>query len=183
MEDKKPKNFRIPMMVFVLTVLSLSCLAVFLIEEAGFLEKEGSKNTGISSQSSQSKVHSVSKPAPELPPDFSGLPKKLASSAMIQELPSNATILLKFFTFTAGKRVWQKEYAITRSNVAEGTIESPDIIIILHSKYVNRFYSQDFCNVIKNAKDNGDVAFQTELSEMALTWKFKSLIEYKSCIV
>lgn len=122
-------------------------------------------------------------PAPEPPPvNFQPLPAYLSNVPLVKELPSNAVISLKFFTFVAGQRIWQNEYIIKKASVIEGKADKPDVIMILHSKYVDRLYNEDFCKVIQDAKKNGDVAFDTQLSAIAIVWKFKSLMKYKSCI-
>jgi hypothetical protein len=126
-------------------------------------------------------------PPPSIPPepepvDFTGIPSKLSSTPLIQDFPSKVTAGLKFFTFVSGQRVWQNEYIITKGSVVPGKASNPDVIVILHSKYVNRIYNEDFCNVIRDANKNGDLGYESELSSLTLGWKFKSLIKYKSCL-
>ena len=118
----------------------------------------------------------------EVPPNFAGLPGKLSSDPMVQEFPEKASIALRFFTFINGNRVWQNEYIIRKGSVVEGKAQSPDVIANLHSKYVDRFYSEDFCTVVQAAKSNGDLGFDTSLGEFSLLWKFKSIAKYRHCI-
>jgi hypothetical protein len=174
----KFKNLRALLIIGILVLLSLSIFAVIFIKNTNLLTKEeAGKSSGI-----RSSAASPGNPVQDSPPNFQGIPKQFLSSEIVSRLPKDSIILLKFFTFEGDERVWQKNYIIKKSSVVEGTMEDPDIIIRLHSKYVNRFYYQDFCKVIKEAKNNDDAGFDAELSPVALAWKFKSLIEYKSCI-
>jgi len=124
----------------------------------------------------------ISNPIPEPPANFEQLPATLMKSDIIKNFPSNAVVSLKFFTFIGGQRIWQNEYIIKKNSVVEGKADKPDVIMNLHSKYVNRAYSEDFCAIIKDSKKNGDLGFETLLNPVSLAWKFKSIIKYKDCI-
>ncbi|MBS3076158.1 hypothetical protein J4481_00250 [Candidatus Pacearchaeota archaeon] len=114
---------------------------------------------------------------------FDYLPQYLAGQEIIQSLPKNTAIDLKFFDFVNGKRVWLREYSLENGKILEQKMESPEIIISLHSKYLAGLYQEDFCAVLKNANTNGDLGFETDLSTASLLWKFKSIIKYKECII
>jgi len=116
------------------------------------------------------------------PPRFEGLSEKLSSTEIVQEFPKDTEVSLKFFTFTNGERVWQNEYTLKKSSATEGKPSTSDAEIIMHSKYVNRIYSEDFCNILKDANKNGDLAYTSDLNVIKLTWKFKSIVKYKDCL-
>jgi len=126
-------------------------------------------------------VHDSIPPEPEQV-DFSNIAPTLSGTAIVQDFPSKVTAGLRFFTFVGGNRIWQNEYIITKGSVVEGQSKDAEVKVILHSKYVERFYREDFCNVLKDANKNGDLGYETHLGTIALAWKFKSLLKYKSCL-
>ncbi|MDO8517438.1 MAG: hypothetical protein Q7S33_04930 [Nanoarchaeota archaeon] len=125
---------------------------------------------------------------------------------MIQALPDNSALLLKFYNvrnstalisehpknptnnqedfsdFNSGQRQWEKTYAITKGSVKEGNVENPDITILLSSKYLNELTTSNFCSIIKKAKANNDLGIETSLSTPSLLWKFKSMTKYRDCL-
>lgn len=116
-----------------------------------------------------------------LPVTYSEIPNILTGQAMIQDLPKDTTILLKFYNFNTGERQWENSYLLTRGNVIEGDTNSYDLFLYIHSKYLQTFRYNGLCETIQTANNNGDLGVETELSDIALAWKFKSILEYKDC--
>ena len=134
------------------------------------------------SVSTNSPAHIINSNLPKSAPNFQDLPNKLSNTQIIKDFPDKAVVSLRFFTFIGGQRLWQNEYIIKKASVVEGKVENPDVIIILHSKYLNRIYNEDLCMIMQDAKKNGDLGFDTQINKIALAWEFKSLAKYKSCI-
>ncbi|MDO8517441.1 MAG: hypothetical protein Q7S33_04945 [Nanoarchaeota archaeon] len=120
--------------------------------------------------------------APPIKITYENFASMLSKNSMIQALPDNSALLLKFYNFNSGQRQWEKTYAITKSSVKEGNVENPDITILLSSKYLNELTTSNFCSIIKKAKANNDLGIETSLSTPSLLWKFKSMTKYKDCL-
>ncbi len=193
----KIKNFEIPLgAVFLIFFVTALFSGDIILSKTGFLTQNtpdvtnpitslivsGPTGANINPQPTNPQIQQISQPVNEPPPNFQGLSGKLSSSQMIQDLPDNAAVALRFFTFTSGERVWQNEYALKKANVVLGKSETPDVVMNMHSKYVNRMYNEDFCAILKSAKANGDLGFETQMNEVSLSWKFKSMLKYKDCI-
>jgi len=107
------------------------------------------------------------------------LPGFLQSQALINDIPKNGVILLKLYNFDSGSRTWEENYVIEKASVKKGSVDNPDVILSIHSKYVSEL--GDFCNAIKTARANGDFGFESGMSEAALLWKYKGMMKYKNC--
>jgi hypothetical protein len=136
-----------------------------------FINSIGLKNTEVN----------VTLPDNPLPPDYNRLKDVLQDNEIIKKLPSDAVLSLRFFSFLNGERIWEKEFVLKRNYADGGEAKNPDITIILHSKYANIIESNNFCGVVRLAKANDDISFETNLSTIALAWKYKSLLGYRSC--
>lgn len=99
-------------------------------------------------------------------------PQYLSVTKPIQELPDNALLQLK---------TTDKEYIVTKGSVKEGVAENPDITIILPTVYIPKL-SNGFCKTMSEAYQNGDMQFTLHQSQLSAAWKYKSLMQYKSCL-
>jgi hypothetical protein len=122
-----------------------------------------------------------STPTPTIKVSYVNFAEIISKNYVIKELPENAVIQLKFFNFDSGSQTWEKSFIMKRANVQEGNIDSADITLTLHSKYLKELTDKNFCDVIKKANSNGDLGFESSMSTTALAWKFKSIMKYKSC--
>ena len=113
--------------------------------------------------------------------NYSNIEKELSKNEVIVNLPSEAKILIKFYNFNSGERTWEKSYILSQGAVKEGTLENPDVILSLNSKYLDELTTQNFCAVIKKAKENNDLGIEFSGSETALLWKYKGMLQYKDC--
>ena len=105
----------------------------------------------------------------------------LEEQDVVKALPKDAQISIKPYNFNTGERQWESEYKITGDVVQEGKNENPDVSVWIHSKYLTQLKENNFCDVIKQAKQNGDFAFDTNLSKTKLLWKYKSMLKYEKC--
>jgi len=96
-------------------------------------------------------------------------------------IPKAGKISLKFFHFTQGCRIWDKSYILTDGKIFEGDGEA-DIYLTLSSDYVSEIEGDNFCEVIKKARNNGDLGQYTEASKITLLWRYKSMIKYADCL-
>jgi hypothetical protein len=99
-------------------------------------------------------------------------PVYLASTSLVSDLPSDASILLKTET---------KTYAVQKGTVVEGTLANPDIIMTLPSSYITQF-SNGFCATVHKAYAKGDLGISLNIGSTSAAWKYRALLKYKSCI-
>lgn len=130
-------------------------------------------------------ANTVSKP-PSSPVliNYSNMENELSKNSIVQAIPQGSEFLLRFYNFSSGERQWEKSFALSSTDVREITDVSnfkADIILTLDSKYLKSLTNNNFCQIIQSANENGELGFETELSSVALAWKFKSLYSYKSC--
>lgn len=192
-------------------ILVLAGLILFLFVKPEFLEgvfqknsdanvntgassqaKEGSTNSG-SSTSNSAPSTSSSQPATRValfdkgPTDYSSyyanLPNILSQNPMVQDLPKGETILLRFYNFNTGYREFEKSFILTTGNAKEGFLDNPEITIVIHSKYLPEINSNNLCETISKAEANNDVGVYTDLGATKLILKFKSMMEYKDCLM
>lgn len=116
-----------------------------------------------------------------VPITYNNIAQVLSSSDLVNALPEDGSILLRFYNFNTGSRQWEKSFIIKKGNVREG-IENADITLILHSKYLSGLTTGNFCSMINQAKKNKDLGFETSLSKISLGWKYKSMYKFRDCL-
>ena len=114
--------------------------------------------------------------------NYSNIETELPQNQIIQALPNDARILIKFYNFNSGQRTWEKNYSLTKGAVNEGTVENPDVILSLDSEYLNELTTQNFCDVIKQAKSDSNLGIEIPGSKTALLLKYSGMLQYKSCL-
>lgn len=119
--------------------------------------------------------------APTIDIDYSNLPQALSSSNIVNELPADADIALRFYNFNSGEREWEKSYTIRKGEVKEEYSEDADMIIVMHSKYLEPLNNKNFCSIVKDAQKNGDFGYENKISEAILLWKYKGMFKYREC--
>jgi len=116
------------------------------------------------------------------PITYSEIPEVLSNQQIIKDLPKDTTLLLKFYNFTDGERQWEHSFILKKGKVVDGETNSYDLFLYIHSKYLQTFRSQGLCGTIQNANNRGDLGVETTLSNTALTWKFKNMLNYRDCL-
>lgn len=101
------------------------------------------------------------------------------SSEFISDLPKNGVIALQFYDFVDGQRIWQSGFLIGKDGfLSEG---EPDIVLIMHSKYISQLDGTNLCDIVKAAQTNGDMWVETEESNAKLLFKYSGMIKYRDC--
>ena len=118
---------------------------------------------------------------PTISINYSNFEKEIAKNYVIQALPDNSKILLKFYNFNTGERQWENSFILNRANVTKGSIENPDMTLSLSSAYLKELTNKNFCQIIQTANNNGDLGVEYGLFEAGLAWKYRSILKYKSC--
>jgi hypothetical protein len=115
-----------------------------------------------------------------VPINYSNIEVELSQSYLIKAVPSGEAVSLKFFNFDSGERQTEKSFIIRKGSLIEGE-EKTEVNLLLHSKYLEELTNQNFCEVLKKANQNGDLEIETDLSDISLGWKFKSMYDFKDC--
>jgi hypothetical protein len=204
--EPKLRRFLIFITIFLII---LAALILILIVKPAFLEdvfnKDQSSEVNVGGTASSKSVNKPSVPSPSSnggssPPSaasssggtndfpdysayYSRLPGVLTQSPMVQDVPKGETILLRFYNFNTGVREFEKSYLLTKANAKEGYLDDPEITIVVHSKYVPEINSNNLCETITKAGSNNDVGIYTDLGTTKLVLKFKSMMEYKDCLM
>jgi len=103
----------------------------------------------------------------------------VGANSLLKDMPNNGIVSLRFFDFKDGKRIWQDGFLIGKDGILQSG--EPDIIVILHSKYIPEFNKDNFCEVIQKAKKNQDLGFISQSSSVKLLWKYKGMMKHKNC--
>ncbi len=119
--------------------------------------------------------------APAVKLDYGNLAQAFSGSSMVQDLPENSAVLLRFYNFNSGEREWEKSYILTKGEVKEGYVDNADLIVFIHSKYLASLTNKNFCATVQAAQRNGDFGTESELSDLSLLWKFKGMLKYRTC--
>ncbi|MBR9704425.1 hypothetical protein GOV12_03375 [Candidatus Pacearchaeota archaeon] len=117
---------------------------------------------------------------PYLLPDFNRFKDSLKEDSLVKSLPKKGSIRLGIFHFIKGYRKWDKIYYITNGNV-ETKSKRGDFDIWIHSDYVDNYNGKNLCDVIKSAREKGDLGENTKLTEKEIFFKYFKLISYRDC--
>ncbi len=140
---------------------------------SGYISEKNSKQIENSSQ--------IEKRTEPVKINYLNIEKELSKNEVIESLPTDAKMLIRFYNFNSGQRAWEKNYSLTKGNVKEGTIENPDVILNLDSKYLNNLTTQNFCSIIKEAKEINSLSIEIPGSKTSLAWKYSAMYKYKDC--
>ena len=112
--------------------------------------------------------------------NYSNIEVQLSNNSLINAIPPNEEVSLKFYNFNSGNRSLEKSFVLKKGSLVEGNGKA-DIELWIHSKYLDELTNQNFCEVLKEASQNGDLSIETNLSSTSLAWKFKSMYGFKDC--
>ena len=103
----------------------------------------------------------------------------IMGSPMIKDLPSNGVIALRFYDFFLGERIWQPDILIGKTGIL--TSGTPDMVLIMHERYIDQLNGSNLCDVITSANKNGEMWTESSLSTTKLLLKYSGMLKYKSC--
>jgi len=119
------------------------------------------------------------KTAPLSDEDRTKIVQILQSSELIKDIPKNGAIGLIFYNFEDGERVLNDAYLLGKDKFL--TSGEPDFQILIHSKYISELNENNLCEIIKKAKQNGDMAYYSDKSKASIILKYGSMLKYKDC--
>lgn len=175
--EKRGKSRTGLYVVLVVILLVVIGGAIAIVKFVGQGEGDGSE-IGQSGQVSSAKLV-LTKATDE---DFNRFEDIISRNKMIQDLPKDGVLELSFYNDELGWGNWERVYTITKGEVREGEAQNYDINLIMNSKYLSALDENNFCLIVRTAKNNGDFSSETEMSTFSLGWKYKSMMNYKSCL-
>lgn len=119
---------------------------------------------------------------PEVKITYENFEEQLTRQSLVQDIPEEGAMVLRFYNYNSGEQAWENSYILRRASVQKGSLNSADITISMHSKYLATLTNKNLCTTIIAAQDNGDVSFDTTLSQTGLAWKYRSMLWYKECL-
>jgi len=114
-------------------------------------------------------------------PDFARLENVMKDQQIVKDVPEAGKISLRFYHFAEGCRIWDKSYILSDGKITEGGGES-DIQLWIASSYVDRITPDNFCDIIKKARADGDLRQDATVGEVTLLWRYRGMLKYKECL-
>ncbi len=114
------------------------------------------------------------------PDEVAKVREAILSSPFVSDLPKDGIISLHFFNYQNGQRVELDTFLIGKDQIL--TSGSPDISVIIHTKYIAELTPTNLCDIISKAKAGGDIAFETYQSDTKLLMKYSGMIKYRDCM-
>ena len=103
----------------------------------------------------------------------------ILSSEFIEDMPRKGVIALRFYDFNGGSRRWRDGFLIGKNQLLSSG--EPDMYLYLHSKYIAGLNNENFCEVVKGAKANGDLGFYSKKSKAKLFLKYALMLKHRGC--
>jgi hypothetical protein len=97
--------------------------------------------------------------------------KLLSQNQMLKDIPKNGEISLQ---------VGEEFYTIRTSSVSLGKSSKPDVSVYIPSSYGTE-NMDDVCSLFKLANQNKDIKITLNNSKIALLWKYRAMLKYRSC--
>lgn len=113
--------------------------------------------------------------------NYDNFEEEFVKSSLVKDLPDDISIALEFYNFDSGDREIEKSFILRKNEVVEGSLDDAEVVMLIHSKYLEEWTNRNFCSVMKKANNNGDMGYETDLGSVELAWKFKGLTKYKDC--
>jgi hypothetical protein len=95
-------------------------------------------------------------------------------------LPKDGVIGLHFYNYqNGGQRIELDTFLIGKDAIL--TSGTPDLTILLHTKYIAELTPTNLCEIIPKANTNGDLGVDTTLGEAKLLMKYSGILKYRDC--
>jgi hypothetical protein len=183
---KENRGVKKKIAVVIIVILVTAITTAFLVYDVYFKEEPVKKTTSSSSSKSSgpsvpSRCSLVAKNDTYVRPDFQRLKQAMQNQQIVKDVPESGSISLRFFHFTDGCRIYDKSYIISDGKITEGGGKA-DIYVILRSDYAEKITGSNFCDVVKQSRDNGDLGQWSEIGEATLLWRYKGMLKYRECL-
>lgn len=174
---KKKKRFVVLIFLIILISLIAGCLVYNF-----YFKKAPTKPTGpLIRGTSTSFNRCVNVTDNYALPNFERLKGVMAEQQIVKDVPPKGKILVRFYHFIEGCRKWDKTYFLSDGKIEEKNVES-DIEIWISSNYADKVNENNFCNIVSEARKNGDLGYIVNIGTTKLMWTYGGLLKYKGCI-
>lgn len=102
--------------------------------------------------------------------------------SLVDDLPKNSEVLIKFYNFDKGYRNVEKTYLIKEGVISESDLESAEVVVYLYSGYIDKLNNNNFCDVLSDAYEKKNLGIRSSLSKVKVLWKYRGMLKYRSCI-
>lgn len=159
---------------FLITIFLLA-LTIALIIQFNYMGQENKISTtgNVIKQQVKSEAVKIS---------YDNMVKELAKVGMIKDLPEGARVVLEFYNFDSGVREIEKRYFIEENKIREYNGEEADIVLSVHSKYLDELTNKNVCSILAKANKNKDLGIDFYKSKAILAWKYRSMTKYSDCL-
>jgi hypothetical protein len=106
-------------------------------------------------------------------------PEYLKINPIIKNLPKDALLIISVDDNGKVHKYFIKGKTI--SYIGEKN-EKSDVEISFPSEYISKLNEADLCEVAREMNSNGDLSFKINANKISLSWKYKDLLKYKSCL-
>lgn len=114
-------------------------------------------------------------------PNFENSKEILSKYSLIKDVPSRGKIGLKFYHNVGECKIFDKIYLLNDGNIEEKNVRT-DIDIEINSKYVEEINEDNLCEIIKEARNNGDFNQDVKISKLKLMLIYSGMLQYKECL-
>ena len=123
------------------------------------------------------KVRPIGSPSVSVKITLDNFEEVLSGNSMIKSLPDSSLIRLVLYEGEV-----EEVFLLSKGKVVKGDSDKTDISLSLPLRYLDDFNKRDFCDVIKDAKEKGDLSFSTSKSTTRLLWEYRSMLGYRKCL-
>jgi len=94
----------------------------------------------------------------------------MSENTFVKQMPDEAIISLS---------LGEEYYTISNTGVVKSQTTGYDFELSVPDTYLPLM--ANLCNAVAEAKKNGELGFDTALSNSELMWKYKSMLKYRDC--
>ncbi|MBT3691543.1 hypothetical protein HOG16_04860 [Candidatus Woesearchaeota archaeon] len=156
---------------WILAILIISGMFIFSSEDGLQINPNAKLPTGLATGNAPKPVDL----------NYNNLALFLSKTQFVEDIPKNSIISIKFYNFNSGERQLEKSFILKKGEVHEGTPDNEDLVILIHSKYIQELNTLNFCSTISKARNNGDLGIEYGGSEVGILWKFRSMKKHSEC--
>jgi hypothetical protein len=98
----------------------------------------------------------------------------LSSNEFIKDFPQKYPVLIRFFSFQNGERIWHDAFLI-------GENKKPIVYLSLNAKYIDEMNERNVCEIVGKANKKGDLGFYSDYNKASLFLKYSSMLKYRKC--
>lgn len=177
---KKKKKRRISRLRFA--IISLIVIGILVLSAFFIINNLNLTGKSVKTQDKKSQTLQI---IPLSQSEKSKVQQTILQNPLVQDLPKSGVISLRFYKFENNQRIWQDEFLITKTQLLSTSTnlkQTPDVYVIMDSKYIPEITKDNLCEIVKKANLNGEFDITTDKNIPLLMIKYVKLIKYESCL-